>query len=129
MSQMFWFTDDQWNKIEPLLPAKPRGVARVDDRRVLSGIIHVLKNGGRWADCPAEYGPKKTIYNRFVRWAERGVWQRVFETLAGEAAIPGRLMIDSTYVKAHRCAAGAKGGPAYMLLASAGAGVTRKSTR
>jgi transposase len=126
---MFWFTDEQWKKIEPLLPAKPRGVARVDDRRVLSGIIHVLKNGGRWADCPAEYGPKKTIYNRFVRWAERGVWQRIFETLAGEADIPDRLMIDSTYVKAHRCSGGAKGGPAYMLLASAGAGATRRSTR
>lgn len=129
MSHLFWFSDAQWKKIEPLLPKKPRGVARVDDRRVLSGIVHVLKSGGRWADCPKEYGPKKTVYNRFVRWSERGVWQRIFETLSGDADIPDKLIIDSTYVKAHRCSGGAKGGPQYMLLASAGAGATRKSMR
>ena len=129
MSQMFWFTDEQWKKIAPLLPTKPRGVARVDDRRVLSGIVHVLKNGGRWADCPAEYGPKKTIYNRFVRWSERGIWQRMFEALSGEGDAPERLIIDSTFIKAHRCSGGAKGGPWQMLLASAGAGATRRSTR
>ena len=70
MSDFFWFSDAQWARIGPLLPTDTRGMARVDDRRVLSGIVHALRNGGRWADCPREvYGPKKTLYNRFVRWA------------------------------------------------------------
>jgi transposase len=129
MTHLFSFTDEQWAKIEPLLPRKPRGVARVDDRRVLSGIVHVLKNGGRWADAPPAYGPKKTLYNRFVRWAERGVWKSIFQTLAAEADLPERLFLDSTFIKAHRCSGGAKGGPRVMLLASAGAAATPKSTR
>ena len=67
MSDFFWFSDAQWARIGPLLPTDTRGMARVDDRRVLSGIVHALRNGGRWADCPREvYGPKKTLYNRFV---------------------------------------------------------------
>ena len=67
-------------------------MARVDDRRVLSGIVHALRNGGRWADCPREvYGPKKTLYNRFVRWAERGIWERIFSALAGGEDAPDRL--------------------------------------
>ena len=64
-------------KIEPLLPTDVRGKDGVDDRRVISGIMHVLKSGGRWCDCPPEYGPPTTIYNRFVRWAKRGVWERL----------------------------------------------------
>ena len=83
----------------------------VDDRRVLSGIVHALRNGGRWADCPREvYGPKKTLYNRFVRWAERGIWERIFSALAGGEDAPDRLFIDSTCIKVHRCAGGGKGG-------------------
>ena len=70
MSDLFWFTDAQWGRIKPLLPTNTRGLKRVDDRRVLSGIVHVIRSGGRWADAPADYGPKKTLYNRYVRWAE-----------------------------------------------------------
>src|SRR3546814_4760978 len=66
--------------MKPLLPNKVRGVARVDDRRVISGIIHVVKSGGRWVDAPACYGPRKTLYNRFVRWAEKGIWQELFRS-------------------------------------------------
>ena len=66
---LFWLSDDQWQRIEPLLPTDVRGKERVDDRRVISGILHVLKSGCRWCDCPPEYGPQTTIYNRFVRWA------------------------------------------------------------
>ena len=73
----FWLTDMQFSKIEPHLPTDTRGKARVDDRHVISGIIHVLKSGGRWADAPPEYGPRKTLYNRFVRWAEKGVTTRL----------------------------------------------------
>ena len=67
MTEVFWFSDAQWAKIEPLLPRGGPGTPRVDDRRVLSGIVHVLQSGGRWRDCPPVYGPKKTLYNRFVR--------------------------------------------------------------
>ncbi len=80
---LFWLSDDPWSKIEPYLPTDVRGKSRVDDRRVISGILHVLKSGCRWCDCPPEYGPPTTIYNRFVRWAERGVWERLFRELAG----------------------------------------------
>ena len=111
MSDFFWFSNAQWARIGPLLPTDTRGMARVDDRRVLSGIVHALRNGGRWADCPREvYGPKKTLYNRFVRWAERGIWERIFSALAGGEDAPDRLFIDSTCIKVHRCAGGGKGG-------------------
>lgn len=73
MSNLFWLSEEQFEKIKPLLPDDVRGVPRVDDRRVLSGIIHVIKRGLHWSDCPAEYGPAKTIYNRYARWGEKGV--------------------------------------------------------
>ena len=111
-----------------MLPKNTRGLKRVDDRRVLSGIVHVLKSGGRWADCPADYGPKTTIYNRFVRWAERGIWEEIFATLAGHEEDADRLMIDSTIVKAHRSAGGAKGGREPMLFVAAKGGARPRST-
>jgi transposase len=107
----FWLSEDQFARLEPLLPTDTRGVARVDDRRVISGIIHVLKSGCRWKDAPACYGPRKTLYNRFVRWAAKGVWEDVFTRLAASGGPPAALMIDATHVKAHRSAAGGKGGP------------------
>jgi transposase len=128
MSDLFWFSDVQWARIEPLLPRTTRGMKRVDDRRVLSGIVHVIKSGGRWADAPREYGPKKTLYNRFVRWAERGIWKDIFAALAAREGVPDRLIIDSTIIKAHRSAGGGKGGPRYTLLAAAGVGGPPKST-
>ena len=107
----FWLTDQQFATIAPLLPTDTRDKERVDDRRVISGIVHVLKSGGRWTDTPREvYGPKKTLYNRFVRWATRGVWVRLFETLAQAGGSPAQVLIDSSAVKAHRCASGGKGG-------------------
>jgi transposase len=107
---LFWLSDAQFAKIEPLLPTKTRGVKRVDDRRVISGIIHVQKSGCRWVDAPSEYGPRKTLYNRFVRWADKGVWVALFEALARSGGPKLQLMIDSSAVKAHRSAAGGKGG-------------------
>ena len=82
----------------------------MDDRRVISGIIHVLRSGCRWADVPSPYGPRKTLYNRFVRWAAKGVWSELFEALAVAGGPPAKLLLDSSAVKAHRCAAGGKGG-------------------
>jgi transposase len=81
----------QWKRIEPHLPTDVRGVERADDRRVISGIVHVLKSGCRWRDCPSEYGPPTTIYNHFVRWARRGVWQNLFRQLAGS----GRSAVEN----------------------------------
>ena len=77
----------------------------MDDRRVISGIIFVIRNGLRWRDAPKAYGPHKTIYNRFIRWSRLGVFDRIFAALAGKAGKPGRLMIDATHLKAHRTAA------------------------
>ncbi len=112
MAGEFWLSDGQWARLQPLLPNKPRGVPRVDDRRVISGIVHVLQSGCRWKDAPAIYGPPKTLYNRNVRWAAKGVWRAVFETLAAAGGPPAEVLIDSTHVKAHRSAAGGKGGRA-----------------
>ena len=96
-----------------------RGKARVDDRRVISGIVHVLKSGGRWIDAPADYGPRKTLYNRCTRWARRGVWIAVFEAIARAGGPSGQVLIDSSAVKAHRSASGGKRGekPGYQPLA------------
>jgi transposase len=118
MADYFWFSDAQWARIEPILPKDVRGKKRVDDRRVLSGIVHALKCGGRWADCAEVYGPKKTIYNRFVRWSERGIWENIFSALAGAEDAPERLFIDSSCIKVHRCAGGGKGGPWLMVSAA-----------
>jgi transposase len=128
VSGEFWLSDRQWRRLEPLLPNKPRGVPRVDDRRVVSGIVHVLRSGGRWIDAPSAYGPGKTLYNRFVRWAAKGVWQAVFEALAAADGPPAEVLLDSTHVKADRCAAGGKGGSASRRSALAAAGAPPSST-
>ncbi len=101
----FWLADDPFDRLKPLLPNKVRGVPRVDDRKVISGIIHVIRYGLRWRDAPACYGPHKTLYNRFVRWSRAGVFDRIFQALAAESTATKTIMIDSTHLKAHRTAA------------------------
>ena len=91
-------------RLSPHCPLS-HGIARVDDRRVLSGIIYVIRNGLQWRDAPTAYGPHKTLYNRFVRWSRMGVFDRIFAALAAEGGAPERLMINSTHLKAHRTAA------------------------
>ena len=91
-------------RLSPHFPLS-HGVPRVDDRRVLSGIIYVIRHGLQWRDAPAAYGPHKTLYNRFIRWSRMGVFDRIFSALAAESGPPARLMIDSTHLKAHRTAA------------------------
>jgi putative transposase len=123
----FWLSDTQWAAIEPLLPKNRPGARRVDDRRVISGIVHVLKVGCRWQDCPAHYGPPTTIYNRFHRWSARGLWQRLFRTLV--TASPDDIhLIDSTTAKAHRSAAGGKGGRRSRRSGAREVGVRPRST-
>jgi putative transposase len=104
MSDLFWLSAAQMRQIEPCFPL-PHGVPRVDDRRVISGIIFVIRNGLRWRDAPADYGPPKTIYNRFIRWSRLGVFNKIFAALAANGGKPDQLMIDATHLKAHRTAA------------------------
>ncbi|MEO7026762.1 MAG: IS5 family transposase [Caulobacteraceae bacterium] len=104
MSDLIWLSQAQMRRIEPYFPLS-HGIPRVDDRRVISGIVFVIRNGLRWRDAPKAYGPHKTIYNRFVRWSRMGVFDRIFSALAGQGPPPERLMIDATHLKAHRTAA------------------------
>ena len=104
MSDVFLLTARQMARIVPFFPLA-HGVPRVDDRRVVSGIVYVIKNGLQWKDAPKAYGPHKTLYNRFLRWSRLGVFDRIFASLAGEGAKAQRIMIDATHLKAHRTAA------------------------
>ena len=110
MSTLFWLSDEAWAAIEPHLPRNQPGARRVDDRRVISGIVHVLKTGCRWKDCPPEYGPPTTVYNRFNRWSRRRLWVEILEALVEAGVLMHATAIDSSYVKAHRSAHGGKGG-------------------
>ena len=103
MNDLFWLTPSQFNRMRPYFPLA-HGVPRVDDRRVISGIIHVIRNGLRWCDAPVSYGPHKTLYNRFVRWSRLGVFDRIFSGLAAKGGEPDTIMIDATHLKAHRTA-------------------------
>tara|TARA_B000000460_G_scaffold202694_1_gene149410 strand:+ start:52 stop:480 length:429 start_codon:yes stop_codon:yes gene_type:complete len=125
---LFWLSDEAWAVIAPHLPTNQAGARRVDDRRVISGIIHMLKCGGRWADCPPAYGPSTTVYNRWNRWSRRGIWTRILVALTEEGWIAETGQIDSSYIKAHRSAGGAKGGRGLMPLASRVAAGRRRST-
>ena len=104
MAEPFLLSEAQTRRIEPFFPLQ-RGLARVDDRRVLSGIIYVIRNGLMWRDAPPAYGPHKTLYNRFVRWSRAGVFNRIFAGLAAEGGKRDQLMVDATHLKAHRTAA------------------------
>ena len=107
MSDLYWLTDEQMARLEPYFP-KSHGKPRVDDRRVLSGIVFVNRNGLRWCDAPREYGPHKTLYNRWKRWGERGVFLRIMEGLAAANATPKTIVtvivIEAICPRAHRAA-------------------------
>ncbi len=110
MGDFFWLSDEAWAAIEPHMPKNQPGARRVDDRRVISGIVHVLKTGCRWRDCPRDYGPHTTIYNRFNRWSRRQLWLGILQALVSTGLLTQSMAVDSTYVKAHRSAHGGKGG-------------------
>jgi len=94
-------TDDEWIAFKPMLPNKPRGVPRVNDRRVLNGIFWVLRSGAPWRDLPDNFGPYTTCYNRFVRWRRAAIWAKIMSALAGaqDAAVQ---MIDTSIVRVHQ---------------------------
>ncbi|AML51715.1 transposase [Falsihalocynthiibacter arcticus] len=103
MSNLFWLTEEQMVRLRPYFP-RVRGRARVDDRRVLNGIIFINRNGLRWCDAPTEYGPAKTLYNRWKRWSDLGVFAQILAGLSAEIPDNKTLSIDATYLKAHRTA-------------------------
>jgi transposase len=104
MYGLWLLSEAQMRRIEPYFPLS-HGIPRVDDRRIVSGIIFVIRNGLRWRDAPPAYGPHKTIYNRFIRWSRLGVFNRIFAELAAKGGKPDQLMIDATHLKAHRTTA------------------------
>jgi len=104
MSDLVWLSEAQMRRIEPYFPLS-HGVPRVDDRRIISGIIFVIRNGLRWRDAPADYGLPKTNYNRFIRWSRLGVFNEIFSALSAQGGKPDQLMIDAKHLKAHRTAA------------------------
>ena len=127
MSNLFWLADEQLVLIEAAIPKHRRGVKPRRNGEVISGIIHVLKVGSRWEDCPPEYGPHTTVYNRFNRWSKAGIWAAILAKLMVHDAVDIQC-IDSTTAKAHRCAAGGKGAPTLRPSARAEADAPRKST-
>ena len=105
MSNIYWLSGTQMDRLRPYFP-KIRGRVRVDDRRVLRGIIFINRNGFRWCDAPSEYGPPKTLYNRWKRWSDMGVFSRIIMELAEQAPDNKTISIDATYLKAHCTASG-----------------------
>jgi transposase len=103
MGNLYWLTEAQMVRLRPFFP-KSRGRVRVDDRRVLSGIIFINRNGLRWCDAPADYGSAKTLYNRWKRWSDMGVFARTMTGLAAEVSDNKTISIDATCLKAHRTA-------------------------
>ena len=104
MSDLILLSRAHMRRIEPFFP-RSRGLVWVDNRRVVSGIIYVIRNGLQWKDAPRGYGPHKTRYNRLIRWSRLGMFARIFAALAGRGGVPERLMIDSTHLKVQRTAA------------------------
>jgi transposase len=107
MGNEFLMSDRQWAALEPLIPTNRRGVKPRRNREVISGIVHILRVGCRWRDCPEMYGPHTTIYNRFNRWSRAGIWQAMLKRLTEPDPMASQS-IDSTTSKAHRCSAGGK---------------------
>ena len=103
MSDLFWLSEAQMARLEPFFP-KSHGRPRVVDRRVLSGIIFINRNGLRWRDAPEDDGPPKTLYNRWTRWSEKGSFARMLLELAAESDATETLMMDATHLKTHRTA-------------------------
>src|SRR5919202_1158336 len=110
MADLFWLSDEQWAVIGPFMPKNQPGPERKDDRQIISGILHVVTSGCRWRDCPAAYGPRTTVYNRFNRWSRRGFWKAMLAALAKAGWAGDAAALDSSYVRAHRSAMVAKGG-------------------
>ena len=128
MADLFWLSDEQWAVIEPFMPKNQPGPERKDDRQIISGILHMLRTGGRWRDVPAADGPAPPGDNRLNRRSRRGFWRAMLTALAEAGWIAQTAAIDSTYARAHRCAHGGKGGPRRRPSAPRAAGRRPRST-
>ncbi len=117
MSGRYELTDFEWSIIQPLLPNKPRGMPRVDDRCVLNGIFWVLRTGAPWRDLPERYGPYTTCYNRFNRWRKAGHWDRLMDAIT-EAYDGDIQMIDSSLVRVHQHATNVKKATQFIVWAA-----------
>jgi transposase len=111
MSYIKHLQDGQWDLIKDALPGKEGDIGRSaqDNRQFVEAVIWIGKNGAKWRSLPKAYGKWYSVHKRFKRWADRGVWQIIFNTLAVSADTEW-LMMDATIIRAHQCAAGAKGG-------------------
>ena len=116
MTKRYELNEGQWGRIEPLLPGKPGDPGRsgADNRLFVHGVLWILRSGARWSDLPERYGKWKSVHKRFTRWAQAGVWEKVFTALLKDPK-NDYLMLDSTLVKAHQQAVTGKGGPATRL--------------
>jgi transposase len=123
VADLFWLSDEQWAVIGPFMPKDQPGPERKDDRQIISGILHVLTSGCRWRDCPATYGPRITVYNRFNRWSRRGFWKAMLAALAKAGWAGDAAALDSSYVRAHRSAHGGNVWPAPSASGSGSAGL------
>jgi transposase len=108
-------SESEWARLQPLLPPRKPGRPRQDDRRILNGIVWKLASGVPWRDLPERYGPWQTVYTRFRRWTQAGVWDQLFAAVQRQADAAGALdwelhFVDGTVIRAHQHAAGAKGG-------------------
>lgn len=122
-------TDAQWPLVEPHIPRRPGPRGKLGDRNFINAVLWRVKTGAPWRDIPPRYGPWKTVYNRFARWAARGVWERIFKELQIEADVDDvGSLIDATVVRAHQDAAGGKGGSDAMVWAVLEEAFRRKST-
>ena len=111
MAKRYELSNAQWERVRDLLPGKPGDPGRTaaDNRLFVNAVLWVLRSGARWSDLPERYGKYKTVHKRFMRWAENGVWERLFAVLTRDRD-NDYLMIDSTIVRAHQQAATGKGG-------------------
>src|SRR3984893_13969473 len=126
--QVYWLSDAEWRRIEPLLPRGRKGAHRVDDRRVISGIVYMLRCGALWRDCPEVYGPYTTIYNRFNRWSRQGIWTDIFYALTGSTGMVGTMSIERHAYQGPSIRRRRKGGPPTMRSAARAVGAPPKST-
>src|SRR3546814_6629744 len=129
MADHFWLSDRQWAAIEPHIPKVYRGKRRVDDRRVISGIVHRLREGCRWRALPEVYGPYTTVFNRYTRWSKRGLWQSIFAVLVESGEPRDTAMINSSSVKANRSASGAQQGGSVSRRSAARGDIGREHVR
>jgi transposase len=121
-------TDEQWKRIEPLLPVRTGPLAKRGDRQFINAVVWRTKTGVSWRDLPERFGPWKSVYNRYKRWADTGLWERLFKELAIEVDETGSIL-DATTVRAHQDAAGGKGGSDAIIWAVLEEAFRPRSTR